>query len=481
RDDDSSNVFSTTEHYLIDNFWQDKPDQNRKEADFFANIASSWIAIPDQLTRSHPLYLVQPNRVEQVIEIRFASGEWNFDNEQSQEDNEFFRFDYSVDYNQKQRLLTLKFSYHSKASVVPAEQYQEYRQALERADPYTGYGIYTSTSETVVAEDGASFFNTTTILLTYFGLFLLVLILWRIDRRRNPDTEEAVFFPVAPLKFIALWVLTFGLYGAYWFYRNFRYLKEKANNASMPVARGIFYTFWYYPLWDALREDNEQRYQQSHLPGKPIALLLALLFLFSGFASGADALVIPAVLICALLTLPLVNYIAFVNGADSAAMAKNSRWLPRHFLLVVLSLPLCVLSVGSEIGLLPNDAVIKGSRLLSHDLQFMQRKGIIKANDHIEYFYSDALFFIQEDGNGFTERHVFSYWKEGGSPVQQELAEYKDIEKIDVNWGSNIAENSTVTITRKDGSEFLLFVSTVDRQDSVFVKKLKDNWQHNRN
>ena len=65
--------------------------------------------------------------------------------------------------------------------------------------------------------------------------------------------------------------------------------------------------------------------------------------------------------------------------------------------------------------------------------------------------------------------------------MQQELAEYKDIEKIDVNWGSNIAENSTVTITRKDGSEFLLFVSTVDRQDSVFVKKLKDNWQHNRN
>lgn len=480
-DDTQKNTFAITEHYRIDEFWTDKPDKGRKEADFFANIAGEWIYPPDQLNRNQPLYLTHPYQVKQTIEIEFESDDWTFDNEQELEDNDFFRFGYAAHYEKSRRKLTLTYNYLSKVAHIPADRYAEYRSALERADVFNGYGIYKSTGGETTTETGFNYFNATNLILLYVGLYLLVFALWRIDRRRHPDSEKSLFFPVKPLKLIVMWILTFGLYGAYWFYRNFRYAKEQANDASMPIARGIFYGFWYYPLWRILKDDCEQRYEDSHLPGKPLAVILALALLVFSFAAGIDALVIPAMLACTLLVLPLANYVAFINGHDSAALIKNSRWLPRHFLLIVLSLPLCVLSVGSEIGLLPNDAVIQGNRLLSHDIKFMQRKGIIKPSDTIEYFYSDSLFFIQDDGNGFTQRHVFSYWKDDDNTLKKETVEYADIEKIDVAWGNNITENSTVTITRKDGGEFLLFVSRADYKDAAFVRILKDNWHNSQN
>ena len=105
----------------------------------------------------------------------------------------------------------------------------------------------------------------------------IALILWRIDSKRNPDTS-AEFFPVSVNKFIAMWFFTIGLYGVYWFYRNFLYIKNTERSNSWPIARGIFMCFWYFPLWKSLKQDQSKRVNPPKLPSKLIAILLSVVF-----------------------------------------------------------------------------------------------------------------------------------------------------------------------------------------------------------
>ena len=130
---------------------------------------------------------------------------------------------------------------------------------------------------------------------------------------------------------------------------------------------------------------------------------------------------------------------------------------------------------AEELSLIPSDSVVKGERIMQHDVQYMHRKGIFPANEKLLYFYSDAFLTIRNDGNGFTENHVFSYWKEDNK-LYIEKAHFNAIEKIDVNYSKGELDNTIITITRKDNSSFPLYVSSMDALDKVFVKKLQNRW-----
>ncbi|SIS67228.1 DUF3857 domain-containing protein [Neptunomonas antarctica] len=479
------NILITTERYRINNFWQDNPEQGRHEADFYANDIASLLSMPGELNRVHPLYLPHPKHLEQIFVLNFEENDWHFDDDNFVEDNDFFHFSHDVKFDNTKHQLTLRYTYQSKTDYVAPENYADYLEALEKVSNGQSYGIYREyPSETTSAEGDPWYFyflNTTTILLMYGSLYLLVFLLWRMDSGRKSDESDSVFFPVSIAKLSAMWILTFGIYGAYWFYKNFQYIKKQKNSASMPMARGIFYSFWYYPLWRELKEDCTTRFEHSHLPGKMLAVPMALGFLvIVTTGNRSDIWLLPSLLLSALLILPLANYILFVNGRESQALAKNSTWSFRHYLLALLSTPLCILSAGSEIGIMPNEAVVTGSRILEYDITLMQRRGTINPGDEIDYFYSNAFLFISDDGNGFTQRHVFSYWKDDDDSLEQEQATYSEVQDIKVDWQSELGAKSTVTIVREDGSQFLLYVSNTDKKDKVFVNALKERWQSQR-
>ncbi|MGE5952517.1 MAG: hypothetical protein ACM308_02685, partial [Qipengyuania vulgaris] len=159
----------------------------------------------------------------------------------------------------------------------------------------------------------------------------------------------------------------------------------------------------------------------------------------SGAADTLEALACAA----GFLMLPLVNCINHTNQDDSA-YRHNSRWRVYHYLLTLLAIPLCVITLGGETGLTPSDRVIDGSKLLSHDIKFLQRKGVIVPDEKIIYFYSDAFLSNRDDGNGYTERKVFSYWQDE-SGFNLHTAAYADIKNIEVTWG-DIADHTIVKI-----------------------------------
>lgn len=61
----------------------------------------------------------------------------------------------------------------------------------------------------------------------------------------DPDGPE--FYVVAPFKFFLLSILTLNLYFVYWFYRNWRQIKQRTGEEIWPPARGFFPHFL-YPL-----------------------------------------------------------------------------------------------------------------------------------------------------------------------------------------------------------------------------------------
>lgn len=481
NDKTSENIFVMNEKYRIKDFWINNTDHKQVEADFYANLISSTLKIPDEPTRAHPLYLTHPKYLEQTIEINFEDDNWDFDNVDFVEDNKFFYFNNKVIFDKSKRQLTLIYAYRGKTDHVLSENYSDYLAALKKARKHKSYSIQRSyTSETTTEEtddDLLDILILIALLIFYVAMYLLVILLWKLARNKNSEETTAIFYPVSMPKFILMWLFTFSVYGMYWFYKNFQYIKQQEKNAIMPIARGIFYNFWYYPLWNKLVQDSENRFSRSHLPNKILAILMALAFLSIYFLSDITALIIPSFILGALLLLPLVNYILFVNGTESKALKNNSTWSFRHYLLGLLSIPMYILFLGSEVGIMPNEAVIKGNRILEYNIKFMQRRGILNPGDKLDYFYSDALLFISDDGNGFTQRHVFSYWKGDNDSLEKEQALYSEIQDVKVEWSAEFGENSIVTIVRKDGSEFLLFLSNTDRKDKVFVKALKKRWQ----
>jgi len=59
---------------------------------------------------------------------------------------------------------------------------------------------------------------------------------------------EPEFYTVAPRKYVALYILTFGWYGFYWFYRNWKLYGQYSGRRNWPVIRAMFSIFFIHRL-----------------------------------------------------------------------------------------------------------------------------------------------------------------------------------------------------------------------------------------
>ncbi|MFK5975647.1 MAG: hypothetical protein QM493_03970 [Sulfurovum sp.] len=344
------------------------------------------------------------------------------------------------------------------------------------------YGIvqYFKKPKTIIPEDSNTDIMDNIILLTilvYILAFLYIFISWRLDAKKEPKFPEAIFYPISLTKLLTLSILSFNIYLFYWFYRNYIYQKKRDNSSIMPVARGIFYSFWYYPIYASLEEDSKRRFDENRVLLKPLAILFAILFFASEIISSKEGIIsLVAVIITPLFLIPLANYINYINTTTSKAYIYHSKWKLRHTFSVLIFIPLIIIVFGKEMSILPSETVVTGDKLIKYDIQYMHRKGIFPPNEKLLYFYSDAFLILRDDGNGFTQNNVFSYWKEDGK-LYIKKANFNNIKKIDVIYAKTTSNNTTITITTKDNSSFILYISSVDALDKVFVKQLRYRWK----
>lgn len=488
-DDKKSGILLQKEQYRISGFWKLK--KKKRTAGFYANSIYDLIPKPKQTKRHTPFDFEYPIELNHTIRVKLYPLNWSFEHEDNVINNKHFYLRNVVDYNASDHQLTLKYHYRSKTDHIPAKEIDSYMQERKKARDLLYYGIVNylntpkpaplikSTSQDSVTEVKEEM-NLTYILASIAVLMLAgsIFIFYSIrrDMKKRPLTEHSYYYPISLVKFLALSLISFGLYSAYWFYRNYRYLKYKEGSNIMPLARAIFYLFWYYPLYQTLVEDSQKRFNQNHVLIKPLAVLFAFLFFLANIVSiGEGTASIVALIAEPLFLIPLVNFINYSNKDNMADYQANSRWRLRHIVFILMMVPLFLLSAGSSLGIIPSDKVVNGNSLRSWDIKFIHRKGILPANEQVRYFYSDDWLTLHDDGNGFSDYHLFSYWRDEGK-FYIKRAHFRDIEKIEVQNATDKNNDSIITVVKKDGSTFALLVSSNDDLDKLFIKELKKRW-----
>ncbi len=132
------------------------------------------------------------------------------------------------------------------------------------------------------------------------------------------------YYVVAPLKFLLLSILTFGLYFVYWFYQNWRQIKESDNSDIWPVPRAIFYIFFAH----ALLADVDKRVGEKAPDYNWNAMLIATAFVILTFVVNIISNVLPDQLVnfwtmLASFVLSAVTAVVMLQGQKAINIASG--------------------------------------------------------------------------------------------------------------------------------------------------------------
>ena len=131
--------------------------------------------------------------------------------------------------------------------------------------------------------------------------------------------------------------------------------------------------------------------------------------------------------------------------------------------------------------ILTNCSVIStGDKLNESDLRYLENLGLLDKNENVLHYTSS--FSIKKSGNFITNKRVASYWLAKMTVNHlRTSAYYPDIIKIDtVNLTQAWTYNSYLTITKKDGSTFNLYINNDNENYQTFVKSANENWKLNK-
>lgn len=70
---------------------------------------------------------------------------------------------------------------------------------------------------------------------------------------------QPLFFAVSPVKLAIMATVTFGLYELYWFYKNWKLVKQRTKNNIMPFWRAFFGIIWCYPFFGEVGDAIKSR------------------------------------------------------------------------------------------------------------------------------------------------------------------------------------------------------------------------------
>lgn len=506
-DDRQINQILISQAYTVPDFW--KEDEEGFNTKFYSEGINYLLNEPEDLDRTLPLAIRYPESTKQNILVYLHDIDWKFSEENEQISNEFFTFIYTVNFDAQQDVLKLSYSIETHQDHVPVDKLDEYVAALEAAREFKNYGIIEykkqppssaaatpSTTDTATDEQSSSIQSDSSEwsdiwiefkeFLIFSSIWILMFIAYiymrRLDQKDEPYYGEMRFYPVSKIKFLALGLLTSGIYFQYWFYKNYQYEKSKYKRSVFPFIRAIFYLLFYYPLFRTLHQrlkgsqqhtENEKEHGSEQAPELPdFVIPFTVIVLAVNLASAVtDSWYMPALTLTAILLLPMLNLVTQANS-DNRALSHNSQWHPRHLLLIFMFAPLSAYLLAYDLHLTPDTKIVQGDSLYEHDISFMVQNNIIQQNEEIAWFYSDAMIFIRDDGNGVTRNSVFSYWKDETGELIVDTATYEEIDDIKVDWSDEAYGQTIVEVIKHNGEEFWLYLSNEENLDKTFVQYL---------
>lgn len=165
------------------------------------------------------------------------------------------------------------------------------------------------------------------------------------------EHSRTEFFPVSEGKLITLYILSFGLYGFYWFYKNWQLQQPKMEKKIWPVMRATFSIFFTHSLFRRIDErakdlnlDQKDTFNANNLAtlfvgAVIVSNLLDRTSMNSGMMAGmtSSKVIITSVILFLLSTYPLVKVQATVNRINDDMLGYlNHKYNVWNYLLIAL-------------------------------------------------------------------------------------------------------------------------------------------------
>lgn len=224
------------------------------------------------------------------------------------------------------------FSYRLKtfAPEAPLAEMETYNGVAEDLDDWGYFDfIPNAEDEPLTAEDIGLF---ALVLAMFAAIIYLPFAIYARLKRDDAVMDQGVFHPVSLPKFLILSVISLGLYSVFWMWRCWRWQKRTDSSNIMPFWRAYFSFIWFYPLFAAIREEQEAQKTPVFI-GVLLAVAYAVLTIFSTIAErvfedqplylGLVAILSLSVFFC---VAPLVVWVNRLNIDRPDAIAANSRW-----------------------------------------------------------------------------------------------------------------------------------------------------------
>ena len=157
------------------------------------------------------------------------------------------------------------------------------------------------------------------------------------------------FFPVSEGKLITLYILSFGLYGIYWFYKNWKLQQSKIDKKIFPILRAVFSIFFTHSLFNRINNSAGNLPQKHRFNANILATIFVGAIIFSNIIDPvslntslledlpSSGIFITSLIIFLLSAYPLVVVQATVNRINNDMLGylnhKYSLW---NYLLIVL-------------------------------------------------------------------------------------------------------------------------------------------------
>lgn len=175
----------------------------------------------------------------------------------------------------------------------------------------------------------------------------------------NPATGDQAYFSVSSSKLKWLYLATFGLYGIYWFYKNWKLQQPFIDGKIMPVMRGIFSIFFTHALASRIKQSMSRQDipENKHLGF--LATMFVILVVLGNLASTlADNHVVPEYFNIIWLVLFYLSAYPLIELQDKINMLKddpigaiNSRYDWRGYAALLIGGILWLLAILGAIAL----------------------------------------------------------------------------------------------------------------------------------
>lgn len=281
-----------------------------------------------------------------------------------------------------------------------------------------------------------------------------------------PAPARPVYSHVAVWKFALLSFFTLGCYPLVWFYRNWRFVRERDESKILPLLRSILGAVFVFPL---ARDIGRSAGQLSTAAVVVIGVSYVAL-------NACMRLSPPWDLLSFFSFVPLLFLVRAIDRINRAAGVRGpdySRMGPSSIAALIVGLPLVLFALVGSVGPGRSEAQAVSSAPSAEAREnYLRSARIIEPGEQVLRFSSSASGASETAGSLLSDRRVTTYARYGDRLVV-DSARLDDVMLLEVKDASGNSRRTEVLVHTKGANIFRLHLAAADGADRAFLDALK--------